>query len=99
MYCKCGHDHRWGYTLQGGMLSKSVSSSKHLLHSPPAWSIQKGIILFHLGRGDLRSILIRDRENNKDYYCSIKTFMWSGKRLDLGHGEQLALDLEFWQVM
>ena len=97
MYCKCQHDSKFGYTLQAGMLSKTVSSSQHLLYSPPAWAIQKSIIFHHLKRGELQQILIQDEDTNKNYYATVKDLMWYGRRVDLGRGEQLALDLQYWQ--
>jgi len=78
-------------------LFKSVQASIHFLHSPPA-------IAFDIHALDkakqlgARKVLIFDTESGKEHRTLISTIYAKGFPLNRGHGDQIALPLEYWSV-
>ena len=84
-------------SLEGRTLRKRVRGSLHQLRRPPAWAID--LQIFDTAKRDGALILeIYDTETGKTYWTPISTFDCWGFELDRGHGCQVALPLERWQV-
>jgi hypothetical protein len=84
-------------SLEGRILRKVVRGSLHQLRRPAAWAID--LQIFDTAKRDGALILeIYDTETGKTYWTPISTFDCWGFELDRGHGRQVALPLERWQV-
>ena len=88
-----------GY-VEGEYFIKSVLGSKHKLRKPPAWAIDKEILLL-LNKIGVKRVKIHDRETNETYITELKTFYLSEKgfKITRGHGEQVAVTLNNWTVL
>ncbi len=97
--CPCGHE-KFGYTVQGGVLRKTLCASLHQLHHPPAWGVQKRVWEFHRrqGRDTILLIEIYDQESDRTFRSSGVFFSANAIAIDRGFGEQLMLPLQLWDV-
>ena len=76
---------------------KPVRGSKHMLRQPPAWAIDADTfdkqVIPHCD-----TIIIHDREKNKEYKASVKLFDEKKGVLDRGFGRQYYLALKWWNT-
>lgn len=79
------------------ILQKSVVSQQHMLRKPPSWCWAVSVIEEAYDYSvDL--IRITDRNSGKMWTVPFETFVQHSMVIDRGHGEQLALSLDYWKV-
>ena len=81
--------------MQGGWLTKRVSTRAHQLRRPPAWCIDRA----HLGRLEAlgaAGVVLVD-ETGAEWRATVAEFRLYGIPIDRGHGEQVALPLARWR--
>ena len=98
--------HHKPLTIQGkvvGMifdqeLVKVVHGSKHMLRSPKGWAIDAHALATARTAGAV-GVRIEDTETGKVYRADLATIDTHGWQFDRGHGRQIALPLQYWQVV
>jgi hypothetical protein len=83
--------------VRAGVFRKTAQASRHMLRRPPAWALDIASLDEAEALGAAR-VRIRDTESGRLYLAPISLIRHDGFRLNRGHGQQLALGLEFWQV-
>jgi hypothetical protein len=83
--------------VQGNVLRKCVRRSVHFLRQPPAiaWDV---CVLEQAERKGATRTEVLDTESGYIYTAPLQHFWRFGLRLDRGHGAQVALPLDRWQV-
>jgi len=84
-------------TVEGGVFTKPVHGSRHMLLSPLAWSMDVVTFQEALNAG-ADFVLIQDKDTGIEYRASTETIVKKGFRLDRGHGPQVALGLAHWEA-
>jgi hypothetical protein len=83
--------------LSGDVWTKELSGSRHMLRTPPAWSVDAADLdaAEHAGA---RLVCIRDLEQLRSYWAHVATIRRRGFRLDRKAGEQVGLALADWRA-
>lgn len=83
--------------VRDGVLRKAVRRSVHFLRKPPAiaWDVA---CLEQAERLGATRTEILDLESGATYAAPLSAFWRDGIRLNRGHGDQVALPLDRWQV-
>ncbi len=83
--------------LEGRTLTKKVRGSVHMLRQPRGWAFDAAI-LEAAKRDGAVAAEVRDLETGLVYWASLSAFDRWGVRFDRGHGRQICLPLDRWQV-
>ena len=78
-------------------LVKRVQESKHLLRSPRGWAVDAYALSVARTLGAI-AVRIEDTETGKVYRADLATIDAHGYRFNRGYGDQVALQLKFWQL-
>lgn len=84
-------------SLRGGVLSKRVRASIHMLRKPQGWAMDSAI-LEAAKRDGVRQVEVFDLETDTRYTAPISAFERHGLTIDRGHGRQVVLPLAYWQI-
>ena len=80
-----------------GWFVKIVQGSKHRLRNRPGGAVDAAALAVARTLG-ARGLRIEDTESGRVYLADLATLDAHGYRLDAGWGEQIALDMKFWQT-
>ena len=83
-------------TLDGDILKKRVIEARHKLYRPPAWCIDRYVVINAVNGGAER-IEIFATDTGKTYRVAMSTFLAHAEKLDRDHNAQLMLRLRWWQ--
>lgn len=82
--------------VDGEVFYKTVSASKHFLHTPRAIALDTQSLVDARDAGAF-FVEIHDRESGEVYNATIEAIWKRGFTLDRGYGRQIALPIELWQ--
>ncbi|TDA64501.1 MAG: hypothetical protein D9V47_13780 [Clostridia bacterium] len=85
-------------TLQGFTFIKRVKKSQHFHRITQSWGVQKDV-LAELERRGVKEVRVEDTETGTVYLAPLRAFREHGFTLDFGHGEQIFLRVQYWQVI
>jgi hypothetical protein len=87
----------YGYRIihDGDILFKRCSRSKHFMRVPPGIAIDEQIFNEAVEEG-VKFIQVFEREEKAYYSVTIEQFQKKSLFIDRGHGQQLALPLNYW---
>lgn len=85
-------------SLQGVTFVKQVKRSRHFHRRTESWGVQKDV-LAELERRGVKEVRVEDTETGTVYLAPLQTFWEHGFTLDFGHGEQVFLRVQYWQVI
>jgi hypothetical protein len=83
--------------VEGAVFRKTVRGSVHMLRRPPAWALDLQSLADAEAAG-ATAVEIHDRETGLTYWATIASIRRYGFPLNRGHGAQVGLVLERWQV-
>lgn len=83
--------------VEGDVLYKTISASRHLLREPAAIAFDV-TILDAAGAAGAQTVKVFDRETGDLYTARLDDFYTRGIRFDRGHGAQIALPLAAWDI-
>lgn len=83
-------------TLDGDILKKRVIEARHKLYRPPAWCIDRYVVINAVNGGAER-IEIFATDTGKTYRVEMSTFLAHAETLDRDYNVQLMLRLRWWQ--
>lgn len=83
--------------VKGHELVKRVQMSKHLLKSPRGWAIDAYALSVARTLGAV-GVRIEDTETGSVYRADLATIDAHGWQFDYGHGRQIAVPLQYWQI-
>ena len=92
-----GYDGKIVGQSDGHVFKKKIKGSKHLLRKPPAIGIDAPAYEQEIAPTCER-IEVFDMESNRLYVSTIENFQRNRGELDRGHGRQVYLILNRWQV-
>lgn len=81
----------------GDTFHKRARSSMHMLRRPRAWACDVDSLDQAQAAGAVK-VAILDRDTGQTYLATVADFYQYGVRVTRGHGDQLALVLNRWQV-
>ena len=81
----------------GDTFHKRARSSKHMLRRPPAWACDVASLDQAQAAGAVW-VVIYDQDTGRTYRVALADFLSRGVRVKRGHGDQLALPLNLWDV-
>ncbi|GGJ03038.1 hypothetical protein GCM10010885_10410 [Alicyclobacillus cellulosilyticus] len=82
--------------VAGQTFVKNVVRARHLLRAVGGYAIQAPILEDLHARG-VREVRVHEMDTGNVYWTTLETFRTKGKRVNFGHGPQVALPLEHWQ--
>ena len=85
--------------LDSNVYVSSRSEEKHLFRKNPpgpGWGIDESIALGLSTRG-IKEVRIVDRDSGKVYTVDTNELMEKGTPINLGHGKQIILKLDYWR--
>jgi hypothetical protein len=87
----------YGYRIihDGDILFKRCSKSKHFLTTPPGIAIDEDIFNEAVEEG-IKYLQIFEREEKMYHSTTVEQFKKKNIFVDRGHGQQLALPLNYW---
>lgn len=83
--------------IVGDVLRKELHSSRHLLHTPPAWAVDAAI-LDQCERVGVTTVQVVDLDTGDRYVALLSSFRRFGRRFNRGCGDQVYLTLDHWTV-
>jgi hypothetical protein len=83
--------------VKGNCFRKPSCASKHFLRTPPAIAFDT-TSLRDAQKAGAKLVSVTDKETGKIYTTTIQNLYDNGINLNRGHGDQIALRLEFWCV-
>jgi hypothetical protein len=92
-----GHDGRIIAYIFNSTLLKYVIGSRHKLKRPEGWACDTCAIE-QAQDNNVKTVLVIDKETGQRYSTAIEDFMEYCVLIDRGYGEQLVLELPFWEV-
>ena len=96
-YLRDVHGRQIAGAIVDGWLRKLVHGSRHMLKSPRAWAIDADALTVARTLGAI-AVRIEDTETGKIYRADLATIDAHGYRFNRGYGDQVALQLKFWQL-
>lgn len=84
--------------IRDGYLVKVTRASKHMLRSPKGWAIDAHALATARTAGAV-GVRIEDQDTGKVYRADLATIDTHGWQFDRGYGRQIALPLQYWQVV
>jgi len=84
--------------LEGDVLKKELSASKHMLRSPKGWAIQN-FVLNEAEQIGAKFICIHELEEDTCFWATVGDFKTKGYSFDRGYGGQTALPIRYWQKL
>ncbi len=91
-----GRDKPIGH-VSGGAFRKTVRSSLHFLHRPPAIAFDMSTLRDAQGAGATRAV-VTDADTGRVYGAPLELVLACGFSVKRGHGAQWALGLAYWSV-
>lgn len=82
-------------TVDGDVFIKRVKGSLHFLRVPPSIAFDINSLI-QAEKAGAKTIRIIDSETDEVYQTLISTVRTKGFEIDRGHGQQIALHLDFW---
>jgi len=83
--------------VKGGVFLKKLKASKHFLQKPPAICFDV-VSLEQAEKAGAIYVRIIDIETGKTYHAPLRLVWQKGFALDRGHGRQIGLALNYWQL-
>lgn len=80
--------------IEDGIFTKLVDSKKHKLKIFPAYGISEDALKIILAHDPQSKIHIIESDTGLDYWSRLSDWVNRGRKMDLGHGEQVFLGLE-----
>ena len=83
--------------IRDGYLVKVVQGSRHMLRSPKGWAIDAHALATARAAGAV-GVFVEDQDTGAVYLADWAALDAHGYRFNRGYGDQVALQLKFWQL-